>query len=211
MHPRFVLRRPRAGAGLALGSLAATLVLAACGSGGPGVASLGAAGSSPTPSGGSGSKAQSSVTFSQCMRQHGITNFPDPGSRGEVSINGGPGSGLDINSPQFQSAQAACRSLLPNNGVPDPSQQAAFQAAALAVSRCMRAHGIADFPDPQFHSTGGGGGVTLKLPDSINAKSPQFQAAMQACQSLLPKPPGAVTSQGGSGSDGGTVQGGGGK
>ena len=49
------------------------------------------------------------LKFSACMRSHGIANFPDP-----VSRNGGviiSGSGIDPNSPQFQSARQACRSL----------------------------------------------------------------------------------------------------
>lgn len=51
------------------------------------------------------------LRFSQCMRSHGVTNYPDPqfGSGGRVSLRvGGPGSGLDPSSPVFQRAQRAC-------------------------------------------------------------------------------------------------------
>jgi hypothetical protein len=49
------------------------------------------------------------LKFSQCMRAHGVTNFPDPtfGSGGGVEIAlGGPG--MNPNSPVFKFAQRAC-------------------------------------------------------------------------------------------------------
>jgi hypothetical protein len=170
------------------------LLLAGCGSGGPGVANLGA-GATPTASPGSPNTQASLEAFSQCMRKHGITNFPDPGSGGTLTISGGPGSGLDPRSATFQAAQKACRSLLPNGGQPSAQQQQQFQQAALKFSQCMRAHGIANFPDPVFN----GAQVGLQLPQGIDAKSPQFQAAQKTCQSLLPKPPGGGATSGGPG------------
>ena len=51
------------------------------------------------------------LKYTDCMRSHGVPNFPDPKeSSGGISI-GGPG--LDPNSPQFQAAQNDCRSLAP--------------------------------------------------------------------------------------------------
>ena len=51
------------------------------------------------------------LKHTDCMRSHGVPNFPDPKeSSGGISI-GGPG--LDPNSPQFQAAQNDCRSLAP--------------------------------------------------------------------------------------------------
>jgi hypothetical protein len=50
------------------------------------------------------------LKFSQCMRAHGLPNFPDPtfGSNGQVGLLFHAQSGLDPNSPQFKQAQAAC-------------------------------------------------------------------------------------------------------
>jgi hypothetical protein len=48
------------------------------------------------------------LQFVSCMRQHGVSNFPDP-QNGRFVITGG----VDPNSPQFQSAMQACRKLLP--------------------------------------------------------------------------------------------------
>jgi hypothetical protein len=48
------------------------------------------------------------LKFAKCMREHGITKFPDPvphgGSNSIVNL-----SGIDLNSPRFQAAQQACK------------------------------------------------------------------------------------------------------
>jgi hypothetical protein len=52
------------------------------------------------------------LKYSACMRSHGIANFPDPVSTGQgISIP--PMHGVNPQSQQFQSAEKACRSLLP--------------------------------------------------------------------------------------------------
>jgi hypothetical protein len=68
------------------------------------------------------------LKFAQCMRSHGVPNFPDPTSNGgglSGSISAQGPNGVDPNSPQFQSAQQACRSLLPggtsSGGTPSTS------------------------------------------------------------------------------------------
>ena len=108
---------------------AATLLAAGCssGSGGPGVANLGSA----TPSGTSsptGSVHDRALAYSQCMRSHGIKDFPDPNGSGQIRLEAHPGSDLDPNSAPFKSAQQACKSLEPTAG---PEQQAKQHAAAL--------------------------------------------------------------------------------
>ena len=58
----------------------------------------------------SASQKQAMLRFSQCMRTHGVTNFPDPSfsavGPGEIRIGGK--AGFDPNSPVFQQAQQAC-------------------------------------------------------------------------------------------------------
>ena len=57
-----------------------------------------------------------SLQYAECMRSRGITDFPDPqSSNGRVgfSITASPGSDLNPNNPQFQTAQTACEKLLP--------------------------------------------------------------------------------------------------
>src|SRR5262249_59605814 len=54
------------------------------------------------------------LKFSQCMRKHGIPNFPDPQSSGSgIGLTIGKDSGIDPNSPRFKPAQHAAESLLP--------------------------------------------------------------------------------------------------
>ena len=57
------------------------------------------------------------LKFSACMRNHGITNFPDPhGGTGGNSTVDLRGLGIDLNSSQFQAAQQACQHYLGPNG-----------------------------------------------------------------------------------------------
>jgi hypothetical protein len=55
------------------------------------------------------------VKYAQCMRAHGVPNFQDPHTTsGGVGTPGGIAfdmNGIDIHSPQFQSAEQACQSL----------------------------------------------------------------------------------------------------
>lgn len=49
---------------------------------------------------------RAALAFAQCMRAHGVPNFPDP-KGGGIMINA-PGGGADPPSPAFQEAQATC-------------------------------------------------------------------------------------------------------
>jgi hypothetical protein len=57
-----------------------------------------------------------------------------------------------------------------------------MQQKMLGFSKCMRAHGIKDFPDPS------NGGIRLRAGQGsdLNPDNPQFQAAQKACQGDLP-------------------------
>ena len=54
----------------------------------------------------------------------------------------------------------------------------------LAFSKCMRIHGVSNFPDPSTS----GGGVQLSVGGSsgVNPQAPAFQAAQKSCRHLLP-------------------------
>ena len=144
-----------------------------------------------------GSARQSELAFSRCMRAHGITGFPDPNSQGGLDLNGGPGSGLDPKSPQFKAAWRACRPLMPARPL-SPAQQAEARAQDLKYSRCMRAHGISDFPDP---SSQGGIALQPKPGSDLDPHNPRFQAADKACRHDQPggRKSGSLNSSGGPG------------
>ncbi len=145
------------------------VLVTACGGGG----SSAAGGSSPY---------QKAVAYAQCMRSHGVPGFPDPDSKGNFIINGKEDH-LGGSPQQNQSADKACRHLLPNGGQMTVAQQQKALSQALKFSACMRSHGVPSFPDP----TSRNGGVTISLGGSgISPNSPQLRAAQQACRSLLP-------------------------
>jgi hypothetical protein len=183
------------------------LFAAACGSStnGPGVAS---AGGTPTSNKASQTSSKASpLAFSRCMRAHGIHDFPDPDTQGRLTIQAGPGSDMDPQSPTFQHAQQACQSLQPK---PSPARQAQMQANALKFSQCMRSHGVHDFPDPTTQS---GGGVGIRIQGGkggdLDPQSPVFQAAQKACQHIMGGGPGASTHTANGGPGGGGFQTGG--
>ncbi len=55
------------------------------------------------------------VRFSECMRQNGVSAFPDPEPSGELTIDGVlNGSGLDSESAAWKQAISACKDLQPS-------------------------------------------------------------------------------------------------
>jgi hypothetical protein len=165
----------------------------------------------------SASAQQKLVAYSQCMRSHGVPEFPEP-TEGHLLVkssdHNGHVTGVNPQSLQFQTAQKACGKLAPNGGKPpSAAEQTKMQESALKFSQCMRTHGVPNFPDPEFSHSGGGVGIRIggKKGAGIEPNSPQFKAAQKTCQSDLPKPPGAkgapgggeVSSNGGPGGSGG--------
>lgn len=173
--------RPTTRASGALAAAGIVVLLAGCGgTSSPGVAHAGSTASSSGRAAAPVSGPKSAVAYAACMRSHGAPGFPDPGSDGRFSL----GTGIDPSSPHFEAAQKACQSLLPTGGSSLSTQAASGsispekQAQLLRFARCMRAHGVPTFPDPTSQ------GIALSA--SVDPKSPQFQAATQACRQLAP-------------------------
>jgi len=72
-----------------------------------------------SPTGQAAARAQA-LKFAQCMRTHGISDFPDPNGQGEIAIQPKQGSDLDPNNPRFRAANQACQHYKP--GGPGASQ-----------------------------------------------------------------------------------------
>jgi hypothetical protein len=126
------------------------------------------------------------LAFSECMRSHGVPNFPDPSSGGGIHL----GSGMNPLSPAFKSAQASCKKLLPGGGPGAEHPSAQAEAQTLRISECMRQHGVSGFADPTLSppSNPAGysiledrGGVVLAVPNTINPSSPVFKQAAATC------------------------------
>jgi hypothetical protein len=132
------------------------------------------------------------LAFSNCMRAHGVSNYPDPTSSpgGGVELTIGSNSGVNTEAPAFQSAQTSCKHLLPGGGPGSGPPSPQTMAQTRQVSECMRAHGISGFPDPttrapsnpsDYSGVMGHNGVWLAIPNSIDPKSPAFEHAAAAC------------------------------
>ena len=163
-------------------AVSAVIALAACGGSSPTTTpTTTAAGSVRTLSpgavaGGSGLNSSGSqehaLQFAKCMRAHGVSNFPDPSSNGQLTIKG---TGIDIHSPAFQNASTACQSLTPGGpGSPSGQKSLLSTAQQLALAKCMRAHGVSNFPDPTASGAMPAG--------RVNLNSPLVQQAFQKCQ-----------------------------
>ncbi len=121
-RPRIRLQRARKLFAILVIGLALVAVVCSCGLPGSGAMngsrhstptsnpSSGRTTSSDPSSGGTTSGSSYTVAFAECMRSHGMPNFPNPGNG---SAFGPPGSGVDPTSPQFQRALEACKSLAP--------------------------------------------------------------------------------------------------
>jgi hypothetical protein len=135
-----------------------------------------------TASGSSGESTQSQeLQLAHCMRSNGVPDFPDPSPGGGL-LNAISVAGIDTQSSTYKAAFQACQKYAPAGNV--TPQTAADNAKALGFSRCMRSHGVPNYPDP---ITGPTGGQAINLgPEHIDPTSPLFQTANTACQKLFP-------------------------
>jgi hypothetical protein len=174
---------------IAMASL--VLLTAAC-SGSP------SATSSSTGTGGASNAGDSAnsqlVAYSQCMRSHGVPNFPDPtgGVPPKVSAQE-----LGVSNSQLQVAQGACQHLLPatSGSLSGSSLQQCYLAgvcpqalvqqavsAGREFAQCMRSHGVPNWPDPTVDSRGRPlFNITVPRPPP-----PQVSTAMNECERLEP-------------------------
>lgn len=124
---------------------------------------------------------QAAYRFSACMRNHGVTNFPDPivhtsGTSTSVGLRVDPSQ---TSSPSFKTAQQACQHIIP---APSAAQVAAQQHTheehMLSFARCMRAKGVTSFPDPDNH-----GNITPATLSAagIDIHAPALERAAIAC------------------------------
>ncbi len=152
---------------LAVMSAGTVLLAAACGGGSPGPAA------SPSR------LYQQSLTYSRCMRSHGVPDFPilKQGPGGSLVHPVSPPAGM-LTAPGYDAAFRACLKLAVIGG----GSAARYRAAALQglkQSECMRVHGITSYPSPGALDGG------LHEPDftaiGLDPHTLQFQAAAKAC------------------------------
>ena len=178
---------------------ALSLVAAGCGggSGAAGVASLGATTAVTAPASTTSASASTDPLLTQlfhlatCMRSHGVANFPDPSTQGGgLRLVIGPKSGINPHSPLFQHAQKVCASFLPTRSEIQAEVTKELQQRLPGLTnfaKCMRHHGVAQFPDPSPQQ-----GLTLQMVAAagVDIQSPAVFADAKAC---LPSADGAIT------------------
>lgn len=123
------------------------------------------------------------VAYSVCMRRHGVPNFPDPNSRGNLVIT--PNARINPASAVYERAQTACKKFGPegagSSGM-SPAQHAQVLAALTRYVECMRRRAI-PMADP---FSGPNGGVGISLPRGVDPSSEQYKQADAACKHFIP-------------------------
>jgi hypothetical protein len=172
---------------LAVAALMTGVLVAGCGGSSHGPTAAGRAGSGlPAPDPGA------ALAFARCMRSSGVPNFPDPKPGGGLLFP--LGAGINPSSPAVQTAQAKCRKLLAGGGPPGAGSTTHPSAQTLeklvTIARCMRRHGVPQFPDPRTSVPANPTGIQditdfdgaiLLFPSTINLQSPAYKQALTAC------------------------------
>ena len=126
------------------------------------------------------------LALAQCMRGHGVPNFPDPGASGGYCWvrrdNEGAGG-----SATSTAARQAAYGALPASAAGRPSvsqleqmaqqgqQRRSRHSRLVKFAQCMRSHGVPGFPAPRRAARAPRPGQGR----AINPSSPGFQAAVQ--------------------------------
>ena len=145
-----------------------------------GCSASGGAGAATTTTSGQQDAAALWRELVRCARANGMPNLADP----QIDSNGRADFPDGTPDPPA-SVRRACQSIydrLPPSARDDNDRPPADMQALLRYARCMREHGVADFPDPDaegnFRAPAGSTGP--------GPKSPSFQRALQACRQLDP-------------------------
>ena len=148
------------------------LISAGCGSDAPSDSDT-ASGGATAPAGKKKATGQdNAVKFSECMRAHGVPDFPDPNAKGEFEY------GVSVSVAVWKKALNACKNLQPPGSL-SAKRSPKEQTASLKFAQCIRENGVKDFPDPV---NGEPIVNTYKLPSSNRPGGMAIlNAAMQKC------------------------------
>jgi hypothetical protein len=110
------------------------LLVAGCGSNTPSE-------TGPAPTTKKATHQGNAVKFAECIRGHGVSDFPDPDAKGEFNY------GVSVSPAVWTRAVQACKALQPPGSL-SAKRTPKQQSAALRFAQCVREHGVKDFPDP---------------------------------------------------------------
>ena len=116
------------------------------------------------------------VKFAECIRAHGVSDFPDPNEKNQFEY------GVSVTPAVWDKATTACKDLQPP-GTLSAKRTPKQQSASLRFAQCVRENGVKDFPDPV-----NGEPVidTYKIPSSNRPGGMTIlNAAVQKCRNVL--------------------------
>jgi hypothetical protein len=116
------------------------------------------------------------VKFAECVRENGVSDFPDPNAKGEFVY------GVSVRPAVFTAAVRACKDLQPP-GTLSAERTPEQQSASLEFAQCVRVNGVRDFPDP---ANGEPLVDTTRIPSSDTPEGMTIlNAAMEKCGDLV--------------------------
>jgi hypothetical protein len=120
----------------------------------------------------------SALKFSQCMRDQGLSWFPDPDANGGLKVSIPDGTDQST----VDKAQEACKRYAPGASQNGGQISDEDLGKLRQVAQCIRDHGFPNYPDPD--SKGNTQIDSKKL--GAEPDNPAFQKAMQDCQKYMP-------------------------
>ena len=116
------------------------------------------------------------VKFAECIRAHGVSDFPDPNEKNQFEY------GVSVTPAVWIKATNACKDLQPP-GTLSSKRTPKQQSASLRFAECIRENGVKDFPDPV---NGEPLVNTYKIPSSNRPGGmTMLNAAMHRCGHVL--------------------------
>ena len=126
---------------------------------------------------------------SQCFREHGIPDFPDPiiDQHGQLSLpqteaGDRAKQAVDAN-PEAQRVCLPILSRIPAVATGRPQYSPDDLANLLKFAQCMRHNGIPEWPDPKADGSFPISGTPLET----EGKSPRYRSARDACKPFWDK------------------------
>ncbi|GAA1636594.1 hypothetical protein GCM10009828_075970 [Actinoplanes couchii] len=139
----------------------------------PGVATADpAATGANAPGGGEASP----IKYSKCMREQGLSWFPDPQPDGGLVVSEPEGT----DHSKVEAAEKACEKFNPGGTKPGKADAEGI-ARMKQASACMREHGVPNWPDPDAN-----GNVHIDEKSGISFEDETVKKAQQECQKYFP-------------------------
>ncbi len=161
-----------------------TVAAAGCAGSGDDGAAVATAQSGPVtasagPSAAASDDPDAPLKFSKCMRENGMTWFPDPQPDGGLRVR----TPKDVDPAKMKAAQEACKQYAPWADADRRLDPEALEKVR-QMAKCMRENGVPDFPDPQPN-----GGIAIERGQlGVGPGDPVFDKAREKCEKFMPKP-----------------------